>query len=142
MSWDDALDAAESGDLNSEGWEVEEQLRAALTDRVLAGVSEDGLGDAGAFIGALAEPLAEMADEALMMADEPPDAIRDLAVGAAQQAAFGGALALAAAALEMAETDDRQAGEEALEHPLLLRYRLFELGRWPLALSGRSLNLF
>jgi hypothetical protein len=65
-----------------------------------------------------------------------------LAVGAAQQAAFGGALALAAAALEMAEQDDQAAGEEALEHPLLLRYRLFELGRWPLALSGRSLNLF
>jgi hypothetical protein len=42
----------------------------------------------------------------------------------------------------MAEQDDQAAGEEALEHPLLLRYRLFELGRWPLALSGRSLNLF
>ena len=143
LSWDDALDAAESGDLNSEGWEVEEQLRAALTDRVLGGVSEDGLGVMLAHLSAaLAEPLAEMADEALMMADETPDAIRDLAVGAAQQAAFGGALALAAAALEMAEADDQQAGEEALEPPLLLRYRLFELGRWPLALSGRSLNLF
>ena len=94
LSWDDALDAAESGDLNSEGWEAEEQLRAALTDRVLAGVSEDGLGVMLAHLSAaLAEPLAEMADEALMMADEPPDAIRDLAVGAAQQAAFGGALA-------------------------------------------------
>ena len=143
LSWDDALDAAESGDLNSEGWEAEEQLRAALTDRVLVGMSEDGLGVMLAHLSAaLAEPLAEMADEALMMADEPPDVIRDLAVGAAQQAAFGGALALAAAALEMAEMDDRQAGEDALGHPLLLRYRLFELGRWPLALSGRSLNLF
>ena len=143
LSWDDALDAAESGDLNSEGWEAEEQLRAALTDRVLEGVSEDGLGVMLAHLSAaLADPLAEMADEALMMADEPPDAIRDLAVGAAQQAALGGALALAAAALEMAEADDQQAGEEALEHPLLLRYKLFELGRWPLALSGRSLNLF
>ena len=143
LNWDDALDASESGDLNSAAWEAEEQLRAALTDRVLEGVSEEGLGVMLAHLSAaLAEPLAEMADEALMMADEPPDAIRDLAVGAAQQAAFGGALALAAAALEMADTDDQQAGQEALEHPLMMRYRLFELGRWPLALSGRSLNLF
>lgn len=143
MNWDDALDASESGDLNSEAWEAEEQLRAALTDRVLEGVSEEGLGVMLANLSAaLAEPVAEMADEALMMADEAPDSIRDLAVGAAQQAAFGGALALAAAALEMAENDDQAAGEEALGHPLLLRYRLFEMGRWPLALSGRSLNLF
>ena len=143
LNWDDALDASESGDLNSAAWEAEEQLRAALTDRVLEGVSEEGLGVMLAHLSAaLAEPLAEMADEALMMDDEPPDAIRDLAVGAAQQAAFGGALALAAAALEMADTDDQQAGQEALEHPLMMRYRLFELGRWPLALSGRSLNLF
>ena len=143
LNWDDAFDASESGDLNSAAWEAEEQLRAALTDRVLEGVSEEGLGVMLAHLSAaLAEPLAEMADEALMMADEPPDAIRDLAVGAAQQAAFGGALALAAAALEMADTDDQQAGQEALEHPLMMRYRLFELGRWPLALSGRSLNLF
>ena len=143
LNWDDALDASESGDLNSAAWEAEEQLRAALTDRVLEGVSEEGLGVMLAHLSAaLAEPLAEMADEALMMADEPPDAIRDLAVGAAQQAAFGGALALAAAALEIADTDDQQAGQEALEHPLMMRYRLFELGRWPLALSGRSLNLF
>lgn len=143
MNWDDALDAAESGDLNSEGWEAEEQLRAALSDRVLEGLSEEGLGVMLAYLqAALAEPVPEMVDEALMMADEPPDAIRDLAVGAAQQAAFGGALALAAAALDMAENDDQQAGEEALNHPLMLRYRLFELGRWPLALSGRTLNLF
>ncbi len=143
MNWDDALDASESGDLNSEGWEAEEQLRAALSDRVLQGISEEGLGVMLSYLqAALAEPVSEMVDEALMMADEPPDAIRDLAVGAAQQAAFGGALALAAAALDMAENDDQQAGEEALNHPLMLRYRLFELGRWPLALSGRTLNLF
>lgn len=143
LNWDDALDASESGDLNSEAWEAEEQLRAALSERVLQGISEEGLGVMLAHLqAALAEPVPEMVDEALMMADEPPDAIRDLAVGAAQQAAFGGALALAAAALDMADHDDQEAGEEALNHPLMLRYRLFELGRWPLGLSGRTLNLF
>jgi hypothetical protein len=142
LNWDDALDASESLDLNAEAWEAEEQLRAALMDDVLQNVSEEGLGVLLAHLAAqLAEILPEMIDEALMMADELPDTIRDLAVGSAQQAAHGAALALAAAVIA-AQEDDMQAGEEALNHPLLLRYRLFELGRWPLALTGRTLNLF
>lgn len=141
--WDDALDAAASLDLNAEAWEAEEQLRAAVMDEVLGVVSEEGLGVMLAHLAAqLAGQVPEMIDEALMLADEAPDSIRDLAVGAAQQAAHGGALALLAAAVQAAIHDDMQLGEEALEHPLLLRYRLFELGRWPLGLSGRTLNLF
>ncbi len=142
MNWDDALDASETLDLNAEAWEAEEQLRAALMDEVLSGVSEEGLGVVLAHMAAqLADLLPEMIDEALMMADELPDTIRDLGVGSAQQAAHGAALALAAAAIT-AQNDGLEAGEEALNHPLLLRYRLFELGRWPLALTGRTLNLF
>ena len=141
--WDDALEAAMSLDLNAEAWEAEEQLRAALMDEVLSGVSEEGLGVLLAHLAAqLAEMLPELVDEALYMADEAPETFRDLAVGAAQQAAHGAALALAAAAVEAAREDDLEAGEAALNHPLLLRYRLFELGRWPLALTGRTLNLF
>ena len=141
--WNDALEAAMSLDLNAEAWEAEEQLRAALTDEVLRGVSEEGLGVLLAHLAAqLAEMLPELVDEALYMADEAPETFRDLAVGAAQQAAHGAALALAAAAVEAAREDDLEAGEAALNHPLLLRYRLFELGRWPLALTGRTLNLF
>ena len=143
MSWDDALDASASLDLNTEAWEVEEQLRAGLMEEALAGVSEEGLGVMLAHLSAqLAEVLPELIDEALMMADELPDTIRDLAMGAAQQAAHGGALALVAAAVQASTLDDMEAGEEALNHPLMLRYRLFELGRWPLALTGRTLNLF
>ena len=44
MNWDDALDAALSLDINSAGWEAEEQLRAALVDAALTQVSEEGLG--------------------------------------------------------------------------------------------------
>ncbi len=143
MNWDDALDASASLDLNAEAWEVEEQLRAGLQDEVLQGVSEEGLSVMLAYLAAqLSEVLPELIDEALMMADELPDTIRDVAVGAAQQAAHGGALALVAAAVRAAKMDDIEAGEEALNHPLLLRYRLFELGRWPVALTGRTLNLF
>lgn len=142
MNWDDALDASESLDLNAEAWEAEEQLRAALMDEVLSGVSEEGLGVVLAHMAAqLAALLPDMIDEALMMADELPDTIRDLGVGAAQQAAHGAALALAAAAIA-AQNGGLEAGEEALNHPLLLRYRLFEQGHWPLALTGRTLNLF
>lgn len=141
--WGDALDASASLDINAEAWEAEEQLRAALMDNVLALVSEEGLGVMLANLAAqLSEMVPEMVDEALMMADEAPDTIRDLAVGAAQQAAHGGALALLGAAAEARLHDDMQLGEEALNHPLLLRYRLFELGRWPLGLTGRTLNLF
>ena len=141
--WDDALDASASLDLNTEAWEAEEQLRAALVDEVMGAVSEEGLGVILAHLAAqLAELVPEMVDEALMMADEAPDTIRDLAVGAAQQAAHGGALALLAAAAQAAIYNDMTIGEEALNHPLLLKYRLFEMGRRPLALTGRTLNLF
>ena len=143
LNWDDALDAAASLDLNAEAWEAEEQLRAALMDEVLGAVSEEGLGVMLAHLAAqLSEPVSEMVDEALMLADEAPDTIRDLAVGAAQQAAHGAALALLAAAAQAALHEDMALGEEALNHPLLLRYRIFELGHWPLSLAGRTLNLF
>ena len=70
MNWDDALDASESLDLNAEAWEAEEQLRAALMDDVLTGVSEEGLGVVLAHMAAqLAALLPDMIDEALMMAD-------------------------------------------------------------------------
>ena len=58
------------------------------------------------------------------------------------EAAHGAALALLAAAAQAALHEDMALGEEALNHPLLLRYRIFELGHWPLSLAGRTLNLF
>ena len=92
--------------------------------------------------GELSEVLRELGEEALDMADELPDHILDLAVGAGQQAAHGAALVLVAAAVEATQNDDMEMGEEALNHPLMLKYRLFEYGHWPLALTGQTLNLF
>ncbi len=143
LNWDDALDAAASLDFNAEGWEVEEQLRAGLLDRAMAGLSEEGLGVMLTHLGAqLSDVLRELAEEALYMADELPDHILDLAIGIGQQAAHGAALVLAAAAVEAAQNDDMEIGEAALNHPFMLKYRLFEEGRWPLALTGQTLNLF
>ena len=124
-------------------WEAEEQLRAALIDQALLGVSEEGLGVMLSHLAAqLSDVLRELAEEAIYMADELPDHIIDLAVGAGQQAAHGAALVLVAAAVEAAQNDDMEMGEEALNHPLMLKYRLFEYGHWPLALTGQTLNLF
>ncbi|MEL0071387.1 MAG: hypothetical protein VW981_00760 [Rhodobiaceae bacterium] len=143
LNWDDALDAAASLDLNSEAWEAEEQLRAGLADTALQGISEEGLGVMLTHIASTLGPvLQDHVEEAIYMADELPDNIVDLAIGAGQQAAHGAALVLAAAAVEAMLADDMALGEEALNHPLMLKYRLFEQGRWPIALTGRTLNLF
>lgn len=146
MNWDDALDAALSLDINSAGWEAEEQLRAALVDAALTRVSEEGLGVLLAHLAAqLSETLHEMAEEALYMADELPDHVIDLAVGAGQQAAYGAALVLAAGGGETLHDDvdgDAEAMPDILAHPLMLKYRLFAAGRWPLTLTGQTLNIF
>ena len=142
MNWDDALDAALSLDINSAGWEAEEQLRAALVDAALTQVSEEGLGVLLAHLAAqLSETLHELAEEALYMADELPDHVIDLAVGAGQQAAYGAALVLAASGTgEPDNTSDDTS--DILLHPLMLKYRLFAAGRWPLTLTGQTLNIF
>ncbi len=142
LNWDDALAAAASLDLNTEGWEAEEQLRAGLTEQALTGISQEGMGVMLAYLSAALVPvLAELAEEAAYMADAPENLV-DLMVGAGQQAAFGAAWVLAAAAVEAAHNDNMELDLGASAHPLLLKYRLFEAGHWPLALAGRTLNLF
>ena len=142
LNWDDALDAALSLDVNSAGWEAEEQLRAALVDAALTQVSEEGLGVLLAHLAAqLSETLHELAEEALYMADELPDHVIDLAVGAGQQAAYGAALVLAAGGA--GDRDDASNDRaDILSHPIMLKYRLFAAGRWPLTLTGQTLNIF
>ena len=79
------------------------------------------------------------------MADELPDHVIDLAVGAGQQAAYGAALVLAAGGGETLHDDvdgDAEAMPDILAHPLMLKYRLFAAGRWPLTLTGQTLNIF
>ncbi|MAK10802.1 MAG: hypothetical protein CBC43_002765 [Rhizobiales bacterium TMED83] len=145
LNWDDALDAALTLDINSSGWEAEEQLRAALVDAALTQVSEEGLGVLLAHLTAqLSETLHELAEEALYMADELPDHVIDLAVGAGQQAAYGAALVLAAGGAQDPDASEANADatSEILSHPLMLKYRLFAAGRWPLTLTGQTLNIF
>lgn len=127
--WTEAGDAADSIDLNSEGWEVEEQLRADLSHEALDYFDEDTLGDTLTYVTETAGPVVvEAIGSAASLWPVEDDAVIEAATGAAVQACYTAALVLAAQAVE--------------EHPFALKFRLFELGRWPIGLSGRSFNIF
>lgn len=141
--WDDVLDAAETMDMNSEAWEAEEQLRAAVTEQALSAMTPEGLEVILTYLAAgLAETARNAAEEALSLSDENADTLLELMVGAAQQAAFGALLAVAAAQADASLNDQDADIEELSLHPLFLKYRLFAIGRWPVSVTGRSFNLF
>lgn len=141
--WDDVVDVAQSLDLNSEAWEAEEQLRAGLVEQALQGLSPEGLQVLLTYLSArLAEPLRDAAEEALSLSDENADQLVELMVGAGQQTAYGALLAVAATQIEAQLTEQEPDLEELSRHPLFVKYRLFAIGRWPVALTGRSFNLF
>ncbi len=127
--WEEAADAAENTEVNSPAWEAEEQLRAALTDDVLAVLDEQTLEMVMTHVtGAVSETIEESAGEAardLRIFDE--EFVRATS-GAAVQAAFQAALA----AMTGAEED----------HPFALRFQLFEKGRWPIGIIGNSFLIF
>ena len=149
LDWRDAADAAQSMDINSEAWEIEEQFRSAATAEALTLISEEGLGIMLTHLASsLSEDVANCVEEALYMADEASsEALTNLAAGAAQQAVHGAALSLAAYASHILKSDPHIEAieldnDDIANHPLMLRFRLFEMGRWPVSLIGNSLNLF
>ena len=128
-SWEDAAAAAESLDWDAAGWEAEEQLRAALMHQALELVSEEDLGLLLAQVNAQAFEAIELGvHEAAALFDNDDPALVDLAIGSAAQICH-----LAALALLVAEEPD---------HPFVLKFRLFEAGRWPVGLVGNSFNIF
>lgn len=134
VDWEDAAAAAENTDWNSPAWEAEELLRADLTGRALAHLSEDALHIALTMIAErVAEPAREAMEQASFIWDVEDEAQKQLAVGAAVQAAHQAALVLIAAI---------DPDFEANDHPFTAKFRLFEFGRWPVAVIGSSFNLF
>ncbi|MGF1545033.1 MAG: hypothetical protein ACFB00_11115 [Parvularculaceae bacterium] len=134
VDWEDAAAAAEHLDWNSPAWEAEESLRADVTARAQDALSEEALSIAMAMIAdAVAEPAKAAMEEAASLWDVEDDASQRLAVGAAVQAAHQAALALVAAVDPAFEAED---------HPFAAKFRLFEFGRWPVGVAGRSFNLF
>ena len=127
--WEEAEAAARNPDWNSDWWEAEEQLRASLLADAIERSDEETVMLALTHV-------TNQASEAVLMAAEAAaarfgvedEALIRAAAGAATQACYHAALVLAA------EADE--------EHPFALKYRLYEAGRWPLGVVGRSFNLF
>lgn len=135
IEWEDAAAAAESLDWQSPAWEAEESLRADLTVRAGEILSEEALNLAMTLVSdRVAEPAREGMQQAAALSDIEDEELERLAVGSAVQAAHQAALVLAAAA---ADPDF-----DAEHHPFAAKFRLFEFGRWPVGVVGRTFNLF
>lgn len=128
--WEDAESAASNPDWNSDWWETEEQLRAALTQQALELIGDEealmvALTNVTSAASEVVHAAASMAAAGSGIADE---ALIRAAAGSATQACYQAALVLAA-------------GEEE-EHAFAVKYRLFEAGRWPLGIVGATFNIF
>jgi hypothetical protein len=134
IDWDDAVAATESLDWQSPAWEAEEMQRADLTGRALDCLSQEALHIGMTLIAdKITEPALEGMEQAAVIFDIVEEGPRNIAVGAAVQAANGAALTLLAAT-------DPDFDIEA--HPFTAKFRLFEFGRWPVGVTGLSFNLF
>ncbi|WP_374763145.1 hypothetical protein [Yunchengibacter salinarum] len=127
--WDDAMAAAEVPDFNHAAWEAEEQLRATLTLEVLTMIDEGTLDMVTAHVQQkVAGPVIAAAEEAAdYLRIEDTQFLQALA-GAGVQAAWQAALVVMAGGGE--------------EHPFTLRFRLFECGRWPIGVLGRTFSIY
>ena len=126
-SWADAAAAAESLDWDSPAWEIEELLRADLTQRATEVMDEEALELALTHVSAQAAQALEQAlrpQSALW--DIEDEALLNAALGAGVQAAHQAALVLAAG---------------ATHHAFALKFRLYEQGRWPIGVAGLSFNI-
>jgi len=128
-AWEDAAAAGESLDFNAPAWEAEEHLRRTLAARAEELVDPAALELVLTHISAVAADAvsdgAEAARAFLLIDD---DAFLRAATGAGVQACYSAALVLAAG--------------EGADHPLSLKFQIFEHGRWPVSIIGGSLNIF
>lgn len=127
--WYEAADAAENTEFNSPAWEAEEQLRAALTTDVLSVIDEPTFEMVMSYIAQSVVPhIEEAAKEAAEFLRIDDESFVLAVSGAAAQALHQAALV-------------GLAGEEE-DHPLALRFQLFEKGRWPIGIIGNSFLIF
>ncbi len=152
LSWSEAADAALSLDHDAAAWDAEELLRAGLTADARDLVDEEALTTVTTFV---AERMAAVAqagiDEILSLYDIDDEGILQAAMGGAIQAAHAAALALLIADDETPSATDEDAGgqgagaqvagPETVDHPAILRFRLFARGRWPIGVAGLTFNI-
>jgi len=132
-TWLSAIDAAQAPDFEDDWWQAEQQMQTALLEAALQNVDEHDLEVALQHVATRAGEVAhERAIKAAARHGVSDPALLQVAAGAASQAAYQAALVLAA------QLDS----EDGAEHPFVLKFRLFEMGRLPLGLVGSSYNLF
>lgn len=132
-SFADAALVAENPEVDSAAWDMEEQLRAALTGEALQFMEEEIL---SIMLTQISNVAAEIIDGAAREAaamdfeegDEEDEELLKAMVGSAVQACHQAALVLAA-------------GPED-EHAFSAKFGLFEAGRWPISISGSSFNIY
>lgn len=128
--WTEASEAAETTGIDDPAFETEEQLRAALTQDAIDLHGEDAVSVVLTHVAAeLGVAIGEAALNATRVWGLDDLELVNAAAGAGVQACHNAALLLLAG-----RADD--------DHPFALKYRLFERGRWPVALIGSSLHLF
>lgn len=125
----EAAEAAEALGFDPMAWETSEILRAGLTARAadIAGAEmvEQALQDVAAYLGLALQDAVMDLGKSFDLVDEE---FLNAAAGAALRACNNAALVLLAG--------------EGDTHALALEYRLFEIGRWPVAVTGRTFHLF
>lgn len=128
--WREAAEAAESTGIDDPAFEAEEQLRAALTVEAIDLLGEDAVTVALTHVAAeLGPSIGEAALNATRVWGLDDIELVNAAAGAGVQACHNAVLLLLA-------------GRADEDHPFALKYRLFEQGRWPVALIGSSLHIF
>ncbi|MDX1581884.1 MAG: hypothetical protein R3360_09700, partial [Alphaproteobacteria bacterium] len=127
--WDQAAVCAANPGFDSEAFTVEESLRAHLSDRALEIVGEEQLIPILERIAkAAGSVVLDAAATAASLWAVEDETVVEAGAGAAIQSCHDAGLVLAAQAVE--------------DHPFALKFRLFERGRWPIGVSGRSFHLF
>ena len=131
-SWEEAADAAETLNVDPQGWEAEEMLRAGLVSRALERLDAEAVETLLSYVGVKAGEAAQSAVAYFSsLADLRDESLQNAAAGMLVQAANG-------AALVILSGDDE---DEDDPHPFLARWRLFARGRWPVGLAGTSYNI-
>lgn len=132
LHFSEAIGAAEVQDHDPQAWGAEEQLRVSLHQQAILITSEDG---ANALLQLVAGKVSELArtavNETFSHAPQMNEAALNCIVGHVSQAAHCMALCI------LSDTD-----EQFPDHPFIVRWSLFNRGRWPVGITGSSYNLF
>ena len=135
VDWEDAALSAETLDWNNPAWEAEELARTDLGLRALAHISEEGLQIGLTMIAdAAGQAIRNAMNEAAALWDVSTEPLQNIAAGSAIQACHNAALSLVVAA--------NDPDFEPSSHCFQAKFKLFEMGRWPVGIVGGSFNLF